>query len=925
MSILSILGNIFIGPLKILFEYIFEIAYSFTYNPSLSIIFLSLLMNILVLPLYKRADAMQEEARDIENKLHKGVVHIKKSFSGDEKMMILQTYYRQNNYKPTDALKGSVSLLLEIPFFMAAYQFLSHLDILSGASLGPIKDLGAPDGLLVIGGFAINLLPILMTLINVISSAIYLKGFPLKTKIQLYGMALFFLVFLYTSPAGLVFYWTLNNLFSLVKTIFYKLKNPRKVLCILLSVIGVLVIGYSAFMFSGTTAKKLVIILVGILMFVPLGVMLLKSKIHFKPKSSTPNPNKTLFTLGSIFLSILVGLLIPSSFISASPQEFVNLSDFSHPLLYVVSTLSLSMGTFLVWMRVFYWLASPKGKVIFEVLVWVLCGVMTINYMFFGTKLGTISAELQYENGMNFSSKEKLINILVILAVLIVFYIIHKKLNKLVTPVLLTAVIAILAMSGFNIVTITKSVGEISIDGSAANIPTYNLSKEGKNVVVLMLDRAMGEYIPYMINENEELLEQYDGFTYYSNTISFGGHTNFGVPSLMGGYEYTPVELNKRSDELLKDKHDEALKVMPVLFDNEGYDVTVCDPPYAGYREIPDLSIYNEYEDINTYITEGKFLDENQKNSSAESNHRNFFCLSIMKCMPVSIQPILYDGGTYFEPISNSATTYSVQTAENMSVAIGYRKSFMEAYNVLLNMENMTNITDTADNTFLFLSNNATHEDVLLQEPEYIPVYEVDNTEYDTNNSERFNLDGKKLSMTNAFQMGLYHANMATLNEIGDWLDYLRENGVYDNTRIIIVSDHGRATYQKDELILDDGTDLFKDVEYYYPLLLVKDFNCTGFSTSDEFMTNADVPTLAAKGLIENPVNPFTGKEINSNEKEAHEQFIILSDKYSVSENNGYTYLPAGWASVSENLWDKENWKFYDEEIVLKEHRLPEN
>ena len=63
--------------------------------------------------------------------------------------------------------------------------------------------------------------------INVVSSAIYLKGFPLKTKIQLYGMALFFLVFLYNSPAALVFYWTLNNVFSLVKTIFYKLKKEE--------------------------------------------------------------------------------------------------------------------------------------------------------------------------------------------------------------------------------------------------------------------------------------------------------------------------------------------------------------------------------------------------------------------------------------------------------------------------------------------------------------------------------------------------------------------------------------------------------------------------------------------------------------------------------------------------------------------------
>ena len=221
MSFLTILETILLGPLKLLFEMIFQLANKFVNHPGMSIIFLSLIMNILVLPLYKRADAMQEEARDTDAKLHDGVAHIKKVFSGDEKMMILQTYYRQNNYKPTSALNGSVSLLLEIPFFMAAYQFLSNLELLNGASLGPISDLGAPDGLLVVGGITINLLPVIMTLVNVISCALYLKGFPLKTKIQLYGMALFFLVFLYTSPAGLVFYWTLNNVFSLVKTIFY--------------------------------------------------------------------------------------------------------------------------------------------------------------------------------------------------------------------------------------------------------------------------------------------------------------------------------------------------------------------------------------------------------------------------------------------------------------------------------------------------------------------------------------------------------------------------------------------------------------------------------------------------------------------------------------------------------------------------------
>ena len=71
---------------------------------------------------------------------------------------------------------------------------------------------------------------LLMTLINIVSGIIYTKGHPLKSKIQVYGLALVFLVLLYHSPSGLVFYWLLNNVFSLVKNIFYKLKDPKKVL-----------------------------------------------------------------------------------------------------------------------------------------------------------------------------------------------------------------------------------------------------------------------------------------------------------------------------------------------------------------------------------------------------------------------------------------------------------------------------------------------------------------------------------------------------------------------------------------------------------------------------------------------------------------------------------------------------------------------
>lgn len=162
--------------------------------------------------------------------------------------------------------------------------------------------------------------------------------------------------------------------------------------------------------------------------------------------------------------------------------------------------------------------------------------------------------------------------------------------------------------------------------------------------------------------------------------------------------------------------------------------------------------------------------------------------------------------------------------------------------------------------------------------------------------------------------------------QLGNWFDYLRENDVYDNTRIIIVSDHGRALFQLEELILGDNDDL-KDVEFYYPLLMVKDFDSEEFVTSDTFMTNADVPTLAVKDIISNPVNPFTGKIINNDEKTAHDQFIIMSvddsRNWNIRINDGNTFLPDKWASVKDDIWDKNNWIFYDEPMVLDENAAP--
>ncbi len=856
MSLFEIIGAILIGPLKLFFEIIFSIAYDLLQNPGLSVIVLSLAMNILVLPLYRRADAIQIQARDTENKLKDVVTHIKKTFSGDERMMILQTYYRQNNYSPLSVLSGSVSLLLEIPFFMAAYQFLSGVDVFAGTSFGPITDLSVPDGLITLGGFTVNVLPILMTVINMVSSSLYLKGFPLKTKIQMYGMALFFLVFLYNKPAALVFYWTLNNTFSLGKTLFYKIKEK---------------------------------------------VLEKKEKKQSAPKAE-PVPNKKLFIMGGVFLTVLLGGLIPSAYIAASPQEYIDAYQFYHPVWYVVNTLCICAGTFLVWFHVFYWLAKPKGKVIFTRILWVLCGVMLVNYMFFD-KLGVVSPELTYETGVGYLLKDQLINIFVILALGAALYFLCVKFSKKLSAVLLVGVLALSGMGIFNTVKIitvtTETVGRLFADNSA--MPEFDLSKNGKNVVVIMLDRGMGPFVPYIMEEKPEIKEQFDGFTYYSNTLSYGAYTNFGSPPLYGGYEYTPVNMNLRADQKLSEKHNEALKVVPTLFAEEGYEVSVIDPSYAGYQWIPDISIYNDLDGVSAYRADGRFNNMQSSQQSILARKRNFLFFSVMKAVPLSIQSAIYDEGAY----------HALPITVTEDITEGVKPAFMDAYNVMLNMNNITNITSDAKNTYMFMRSDITHEDVVLQEPDYTPSNRVDNSAYYPAEGKTITAGDQSYLLDNEYKISHYHINMAAFLQLGNWFDYLRQNGVYDNTRIIIVSDHGRNLE-----IFDDPDYYMHDIEFYTPLLLVKDFNATGFTTSDAFMTNADVPVLSLEGLIENPVNPYTGNQITSEDKEGV-QYVILSDDWDLANNHGYQFLESTWAAVREDIWNKDNWTYYLDPALL--------
>ncbi|MCR4797617.1 MAG: sulfatase-like hydrolase/transferase, partial [Lachnospiraceae bacterium] len=371
-----------------------------------------------------------------------------------------------------------------------------------------------------------------------------------------------------------------------------------------------------------------------------------------------------------------------------------------------------------------------------------------------------------------------------------------------------------------------------------------------------------------------------------------------------GGYEYVPEEMIKRDKEPMVDKHDEALKVMPKVFLDEGYEVTICDPTYAGYTWIPDLTVFDEYPEMHTYYTNGVFNFDHTlgKLRTDEIRYRNFFCYSISKIVPTVLYGPIYNAGNYHE-IPKPESIISSQIVTGPSTATGLFEPFVNAYTVLEKLPELTEPTGKEENTFLMMSNDTTHEPMILQKPDYVPVENVDNTAYDAEMLGKRVIDGVEVRIGNEEQLKHYDANVASLLMLGRWFDYLRQEGVYDNTKIIIVSDHGRALEYFDHKI-DGGMDL----DAFRCFLMVKDFGASGFTTDDTFMTNADVPTLAFKDVVEDPKNPFTGKPINSDAKE-DEMLFSDPNEWRVSYEN--TPRDGNWYHFSgRDIFDITNWKY---------------
>ena len=879
-----LLYEILFAPIELIVAWIFN--FVFVKFPQFgvigAIVAVSICINFLALPLYNVAESIQKKERDISKALEPRVKRIKKAFKGNEQFMMLSTYYRQNNYNPIYVLRSSLPILLEIPFFIAAYHFLNNCNALSGQSFLFITDLGKPDEILKIGQISFHVLPFVMTLINFISGAIYTKDAPFKERIQLYLVAALFLILLYNAPSGLVIYWILNNLFSLAKNIVLKTKHPGKVLHAIISALLLVFAIYFAIDQKETAMwKRAAVVLFAIAVAILPLLKHLISKLNFKTKNNalTSDIRGTLqLTLfAGLAISLLLGLVLPSSIVASSPTEFSFIGDTDSPLTYILHSFSIYFGMFVVWTMVIYFMFNRKVKNAEGIFLFSVLVIAILNAYVFKSDYGNLTRLLTIETQENLISSKSvfLISVISYIAVIAVTIFISKHKKQILVFIAIIACIAELALGLYNIVSISKTFKMYAESHTPTNNDSpvgiskeYNLSKTNPNVVIIFLDRAVGAFIPQIFEEHPDIEKQFDGFTYYSNTLSFSNVTVEGVPPMLGGYEYTPNKMNARSDELLRNKHNEALLVMPKLFLDAGYSVTLTDPPWTNYFYNGDLSIFKDYPEMKVSEIEGKyfenyFIEKNlvtgKLNKAVQDAFVDFSALQVL--------PPLFRYSFYL-----CARRYSE----------GFKGDDAAFFSQLSNLYYLREMTDFESQkpSFIFLENESTHDVAVALSDDYETIAQ--------NQIE----DNTTLH---------YQANVAALKQIGKYLDYLRDNNCFDNTRVILVSDHGMAA---------NISGLEPRMNQFGPLLMVKDFNSTGlYKTDDSFMTNADTLSLAIDGLDISKVNPMTGKILTSDKNNGVDVYIAQSWNAEKLRND-YTFKHdnnQAW-HVSDDIHNPDNW-----------------
>jgi YidC/Oxa1 family membrane protein insertase len=199
--------------------------YSFVHSWGVAIILLAIFFNVILFTLTVKSMKSMKKMQALHPQMEKLKAELKDNPQKlNKEIMELYKKYKIN------PLGGCLPLILQMPVFIALYQALQRSIDLRGASFLWIKDLSLPDALLIpftlpFIGNHINILLIAMIVAMVAQQKMSTKTMGAavtaeqkqQQQIMLIVMPVMFTFIFMGMPAGLVLYWLLNTVLTVVE------------------------------------------------------------------------------------------------------------------------------------------------------------------------------------------------------------------------------------------------------------------------------------------------------------------------------------------------------------------------------------------------------------------------------------------------------------------------------------------------------------------------------------------------------------------------------------------------------------------------------------------------------------------------------------------------------------------------------------
>ena len=220
--------------------------------------------------------------------------------------------------------------------------------------------------------------------------------------------------------------------------------------------------------------------------------------------------------------ALLSGLVLPSSLIASSVSEFSDIGSFGNPAVFLWYSCFQSLGLFVFWPLCIFFLFKERVQTLLTVLfsMGFVCSV--VNAFLFVVNYGPMDIKFVFFNGLvNLAPSYMILNVcILIVTVVLLYYTLTKFNGRFLSPICIVLILAFSLFGFINITSIMKDYSVLKTEQISDVVrendikPEFHFTQTGKNIVVIMLDKAAGAYFEAILQDKPELGKIFDGFKY---------------------------------------------------------------------------------------------------------------------------------------------------------------------------------------------------------------------------------------------------------------------------------------------------------------------------------------------------------------------------------------------------------------------------